>query len=67
MDANILPLTMMVYVSSFSVDIRLPNQDRFVNSGDVVSTVGVGGTDSSDTAMGKNQEKIIILTNEAYQ
>ena len=46
-DANIFPLTIMVYVSSFSVDIKLPNQDRFVNSGDVVSTVGVGGTEGS--------------------
>ena len=34
MDANGLPLTMMVYVSSLSVDIRLPNQDLLVSSGD---------------------------------
>jgi hypothetical protein len=46
MEASIFPLTMMVYVSSLSVDMRLPNHDRFVNSGDDVSTVGVGGGSS---------------------
>lgn len=33
--------------------MRLPNQDRFVSSGDVVSTHGVGGADSSATAKNK--------------
>ena len=34
MDANGFPFTIMVYVSSLSVDMRLPNHDRFVSSGD---------------------------------
>ena len=46
MDANGFPLTIMVYVSSFSVDIKLPNQDRFVNSGE---GSGVGFSDISST------------------
>lgn len=48
-EANVFPFTIIVYVSSFSVDMRLPNQDLFVSSGDVVSTQGVGGADSSAT------------------
>ena len=46
MDANGFPLTIMVYVSSFSVDIKLPNQERFVNSGE---GSGVGFSDISST------------------
>ena len=50
MDANGFPLTIMVYVSSFSVDIKLPNQDRFVNSGE---GSGVGFSDISSTIKNK--------------
>ena len=50
MDANGFPLTIMVYVSSFSVDIKLPNQDRFVNSGE---GSGVGFSDISSTIKAK--------------
>ncbi len=31
---SVLPLTMMVYVSSLSVDMSEPNHDRFVSSGE---------------------------------
>ena len=34
MDANGFSLTIIVYVSSRSVDMRLPNQERFVSSGE---------------------------------
>ena len=46
MDAKGFPLTMIVYVSSLSVDIKLPNQDLFVNSGE---GSGVGLSDISST------------------
>lgn len=55
MDANGFPLTIMVYVSSFSVDIKLPNQDRFVNSGE---GSGVGFSDISSTMI--NQTIFIV-------
>ena len=55
MDANGFPLTIMVYVSSFSVDIKLPNQDRFVNSGE---GSGVGFSDISSTMI--NQTIIMM-------
>ena len=55
MDANGFPLTIMVYVSSFSVDIKLPNQDRFVNSGE---GSGVGFSDISSTMI--NQTITIV-------
>ena len=42
--ASALPFTMMVYVSSFSVDMRLPNHERFVSSGE---DSGVGLTSSA--------------------
>ena len=32
--ASAFPFTTTVYVSSFSVDIKLPNQERLVNSGE---------------------------------
>ena len=32
--ANAFPFTTTVYVSSFSVDIKLPNQDLLVSSGE---------------------------------
>ena len=32
--ASAFPFTTTVYVSSFSVDIKLPNQDLLVSSGD---------------------------------
>ena len=54
MDANGFPFTIMVYVSSFSVDIKLPNQDRFVNSGE---GSGVGVSDISSTVF--KLEKVI--------
>jgi len=43
--ANGFPFTNIVNVSSFSVVIRLPNQDFFVNSGD---DSGVKWTSSED-------------------
>ena len=46
MDAKGFPLTIIVYVSSLSVDIKLPNQDRFVSSGE---GSGVGLSDISST------------------
>ena len=54
--ANGLPLTKTVNVSSFSVVIRLPNQDFFVSSGD---DSGVRCTSSVETA----KEKMIICKN----
>ena len=52
MDANGFPLTIIVYVSSFSVDIKLPNHDRFVNSGE---GSGVGVSDISSTSFEENK------------
>ena len=46
MDAKGFPLTIIVYVSSLSVDIKLPNQDLFVSSGE---GSGVGLSDISST------------------
>ena len=53
--ANGFPLTRIVKVSSFSVVIKLPNHERFVNSGD---ESGVKCTSSEET---KKEFIIIIL------
>ena len=63
MDANGFPLTIMVYVSSFSVDIKLPNQDRFVNSGE---GSGVGFSDISSTMINQTIFKAQYIFIEVY-
>lgn len=50
------PLTKIVKVSSFSVVIRLPNQERLVNSGD---DSGVKWTSSAETILNINKIKNI--------
>lgn len=55
--ASGFPLTNTVNVSSFSVVIKLPNQDRFVSSGD---ESGVKYTSSDET--GKSKLKLTIVT-----
>ena len=58
MDAKGFPLTIIVYVSSLSVDIKLPNQDLFVSSGE---GSGVGLSDISSTIIRYfNVNKILI-------
>lgn len=49
------PLTKMVKVSSFSVVIKFPNQDRLVNSGD---DSGVRCTSSAETELNSREKEL---------
>ena len=54
------PLTMMVYVSSFSVDMRLPNHERFVSSGED-SGVGLTSSATGNEKEIQNWQVLLVL------